>query len=479
MISLDRVSYAYPFQSHDAVNDVSLSIHPGEAVLITGASGCGKSTIVRLINGLCPHFFKGRLKGRISINGKENARRRLNDIAIDVGSLFQDPEHQFFATSVEDEIAFVHEWREQTITAIREKVDRAAAQFALTSILGQSVLALSEGQKQKVALAAVMSMNPRALVLDEPTANLDPESTRDLAQIIINLKQSGLAIVIVDHRLYWLESVIDRAIVMDRGRIVAESDFSVLAKKTLRRRYGLRQARIKDGRPFLKTPKNQEAEVQVEGLRFGYGKGPDLFNGVSFSLSQGVTGLLGKNGSGKTTLARLLTGLSRARCGQFKIKGEKVLPRQLLGQASIVWQNTDHQLFMKTVRDEVMLAQNGSRPQKDSSAVEKTLRHFGLADLAGRHPQSLSGGEKQRLVIACAMIKQPDIMILDEPTSGLDGRNMQLISDAIRMAAEDGACVLLISHDLELINLCCDHALQLPLPNTLLKKGDSPCSMSS
>lgn len=162
MIVMDQISYVYPFQPHAAVSGFSLRVDPGEAVLITGASGCGKSTIVRLINGLCPHFFKGRLTGSTAVNGKDSLTRRLDEIALDAGTLFQDPELQFFATSVEDEIAFVHEWREFSPLAVRQKVDRAAERFTLGPLLHQSILSLSEGEKQKVALAGIISLDPRA-----------------------------------------------------------------------------------------------------------------------------------------------------------------------------------------------------------------------------------------------------------------------------------------------------------------------------
>jgi len=472
MVRLEHVSYAYPFQPREAVSDFSLCVKAGEAVLITGASGCGKSTVVRLINGLCPHFFNGRLTGRVLVNGRDNTDRRLSDIARDAGTLLQDPEHQFFATTVEDEIAFAHEWRETSAFAIRRKVDGAAARFGLDHLLHQAIHVLSEGEKQKVALAGALSMEPGVLVLDEPTANLDPEATVQLAAMLSDLKRAGMAIVIVDHRLYWLESVVDRAIVMDNGRIAAEGDFAILADAAVRERCGLRTSRVSDCRASLPAPGAHAAHVQVEGLSFGYTPEAELFRDVSFCLPSGITALVGGNGAGKTTLARLLTGLCTARRGQFTLRGVAVPPRRLPGRAAIVLQNTDHQLYMKSVREELEVSARSVRKHADRAGIEACLRAFDLPELAGRHPQSLSGGEKQRLVIACAMIRQPDIVILDEPTSGLDGRNMRLIAAAMRAAAAHGACVLLISHDLELIGLCCEQALRIPFETTITARKE-------
>jgi energy-coupling factor transport system ATP-binding protein len=472
MIALQKVSYTYPFQDRPAAKGIDLSIRPGEAVLLTGASGCGKTTVVRLVNGLCPHFFKGAVDGCVRIDGRDNAQRRLVDIARDVGTLFQDPEQQFFATTVEDEIALVHEWRGKNAEAIRANVDAAASRFGLDALRSRSLLCLSEGEKQIVALAAVMSLVPRGLVLDEPTANLDPEATIRLAETIRDLKRQGLAILIADHRLYWLEDVVDRVAIMRKGRIVAEGGFDLLSDGDIRDRCGLRRPRIGDRRRSLPEVNGAESLLRVERLCFAYGNGPDLFNGASFGLPRGVTGLLGPNGAGKTTLARLLTGLTPPRSGRLHLKGKETSHRRMLQRSSIVLQNADHQLHMKTVHQELLLSACMLPEKERASAATALLDRFGLAHLAARHPQSLSGGEKQRLTIACAMAKKPDILILDEPTSGVDGLNLRRIAAAIRRSAGHGACVLLISHDLELIDKACDFALRLPF-NTFSAKENA------
>lgn len=465
MLQFDQVTYAYPGKSEPAVSDISFTVSPGELVLCTGPSGCGKSTLVRLANGLCPHFFHGTLAGKVRVNGVATTATDLHGLACNVGTLFQDPENQFFALSVEDELAFTHEWRGTPAQVTLDKVRSVADTFGLSELMGASILDLSEGQKQKVALATIISLGPGIIVLDEPSANLDPEATLALARELSRLKEQGMAILVVDHRLYWLMDVADRVLVMDEGRLVAQGELDLLRDDDFRQTWGLRACQVADPRQNLPRT-GPDGVLQVTDLCFAHPNGPSLFEDASLALPLGVTGLFGDNGVGKTTLARLLTGLNPMQSGKLFLHRQIVQPKELLRRTSIVLQNTDHQLHMHTVRGELAMSLN---PLSKKSAttihnkVEELLALFNLTHLGGRHPQSLSGGEKQRLVIACAMAKNPEILILDEPTSGLDGRNMALVAKSIGLAAEQGAVVLLISHDLELMAQTCDAALHLPL----------------
>ncbi len=482
MICFEDVSYTYPFSDVPAVRHIDLRVRPGELVLISGQSGCGKSTLMRLANGLCPGYFRGELKGRVLIDGRDTSSMSLKEISHIVGTLFQDPEQQFFALGVEDELAFVHEWRGLPPEATREKVRHAAESFGLETVLHHAIHQLSEGQKQKVGLASILSQEPRVLVLDEPTANLDPESTIGLARRLRELKESGLAILVVDHRLYWLEGVADKVLVMEKGEICARGSFLLLEDEKMRHGYGLRDCHVEDVRCSLPECGSLEdgdgreesaCGLRVEGLTFAYKGEPPVFEKASLAFCPGVTALIGDNGVGKTTLARLFAGLNKAREGHFFIHGREVLARDLLGRVGIVLQNADHQLHMKTVAQELEvcleLAERIRTGMAEESradtafSVQELLALFGLLPLAGRHPQSLSGGEKQRLVLACAFAKNPDVLILDEPTSGLDGGNMLRIAHALKLLADRGACVLVITHDLELMKLSCTRALRLPL----------------
>lgn len=482
MIEFKNVSYTYANTQTPAVSDISFTVASGELKVVTGASGCGKTTLMRLANGLCPQIYGGRLESSVTVAGFNVSETPVADLSEVIGTLFQDPEEQFFALNAGDEIAFALRSRSFDPKDVRERTLTAARKLGIEELLTRDIHALSEGQKQKVGLAAILALGPKTLIFDEPSANLDPEATQALARTILELKKEGAAILVVDHRLYWLKEAADAVIVMSQGRIVEEMPFSGLYDDAFRARWGLRKAEVSDARRSLPrvgvtsrntTPKAHDV-FSASRIRFAYGDEHIIFDGTGFSVGQGVTALVGDNGTGKTTLARILTGLNRAQ-GNFYIGDQKVGDEGLMPFSGLVLQNADHQLQMRTVAEEVegaivagrvgaskakgwrRLAAMRPRPE-DRARVQEILTSLNLLALAERHPQSLSGGEKQRLVIACAVAKDPAILILDEPTSGLDGANMAAIARLMREQADAGRAVFLVTHDLELLESC-DRAL--------------------
>ena len=488
MIEFRNVSYVYANTREEAVKNISLTVHAGELKVVTGASGCGKTTLMRLANGLCPQIYGGEVLGTVRVAGCDVSSTPVADLAEHVGTLFQDPEEQFFALNVGDEIAFALRSRGVPPETVEERVLAAARRLGITHLLKQDIHELSEGQKQKVGLASILALGPRVLIFDEPSANLDPEATESLALTMGELKREGAAILVVDHRLYWLHDVADEVIVMSKGRIEASGPWEMLENEALRARWGLRKAEVGDPREtlppvsvrFREPVSQQEVEKSVfsaDRMSFSYVPEKPVFRDASFAVPAGVTALIGSNGTGKTTLARILTGLNKAQ-GTFAVYGETVGADGLMPHSGLVLQNADHQLQMRTVREEVVCAMEAgiaaenarkgfwkrfARVKLNSSQmrrVEEILKSLNLTHLSDRHPQSLSGGEKQRVVIACALVKNPAILILDEPTSGLDGANMACIAKLLREEAERGRAVFLITHDLELLGIC-DRALRM------------------
>lgn len=470
MIELVNVTYTYPYQEKSAVENINLKIESGEIVVCTGLSGCGKTTLIRLINGLCPHYYKGNLQGQVKICNEDTKEKTISSISRLAGSLFQDPEQQFFALNVDDELAFALECKGESPETIEAEINKTASDFKISNILSSSVTSLSEGQKQKVGLAGIILQNVKVVVLDEPTANLDVESTNELAEKLFELKRKGYAVLIVDHRLYWTKNIADRYIVMSGGKIVKEGSFEILQDDEFRKQYGLHDIEIKDERESLENCSNSENVcLSIEKMSFNYKNKPKIFNNVSFTIPYGVTAVLGSNGAGKTTLARLITGLNKITSGKILLNNKITDKKILQSNASLVLQNADFQLYMRSCFEEVYtsidIAHKKLNKDDKLKMAEDILDQFGLTHLKDRHPQSLSGGEKQRLVIACAVAKKPDVIILDEPTSGLDGNNMQKVADILKDMAVNGAAVIVITHDLELINKVCSFALRLPVEN--------------
>lgn len=444
MILLKKISYSYPFQDEQAISNITFHVNKGEVVLLTGESGCGKSTIIKVINGLIPHYFKGTLDGEVQIDARSTENKTIGEISHSIGTLFQDTEQQFFCSDVYSELAFAEEVKGISPERVKEKVNDFARKFEIENILDSSIFTLSEGEKQKVALASIMLLEPNSLVLDEPTANLSPEATEELAKEILQLKNKGYSVLIADHRLYWLAEIADKVLIMRNGEIVKEGEYSILEKKELREKYGLRDISISG---LGESTGTFNSGLEVKNLTFAYRKKPDIFTDYSISVQSGrVTALRGANGVGKTTLSRLLTGLLKAKAGRIYLNGCKLTPKELLSKTSLVLQNTDHQLYSRTVLEEV----------EGNMELLKQLR---LDTFSERHPQSLSSGQKQRLVIASAISRDPEVIILDEPTSGLDGENMRIIGEILRTEAEKNKVIIVITHDLEFVDKCCDEQI--------------------
>lgn len=495
MIEFDRVTYTYPYRPTPSVFDVSFRVRPGELKVLTGPSGCGKTTMLRLANGLAPHYWKGKLEGDVRVAGISNLTRPASAVARDAGTLFQDPEEQFFALTVGDELAFAPSWAGVPAEEIRRRVRDAALRLGIADLLEQHIGALSEGEKQAVGMASLLAQGVEAFILDEPSANLDPEATAAFGRLLGELKRAGAAILVVDHRLYWLRDLADEVLVVHAGRIVERGPFAMLDEPGFSERWGLRSARVADRRTRGNAAYDASADpvplLEVERLCAGKSlrgtsddgsasarkEKPALVHNLSFKAGAAVTALIGRNGSGKTTVARALCGLESA-SGTIRVRGVEVEGEKLLERTGLVLQNADHQLQMRTVFDEVRSVVAAVTPpdrrsffgSEHTEATERRiaerakglLEELSLGQLADRHPQSLSGGEKQRLVVACALARDPDVLILDEPTSGLDGANMLRIARLLRSAAASGKAVLLVTNDLELLEHAADAVVRIP-----------------
>ena len=457
MIEIQNVSFAYPGRE-STLENFSLSVERGECVLLCGESGCGKTTVTRLINGLIPHFTPDcRLEGSVTVGGMDAAKSELYQLARVVGSVFQNPKSQFFNLDTDSELAFGLENRGEAPERIRKRLDAATNALHIEQLLHRSVFSLSGGEKQTLATASVYVTDPEIYVLDEPSANLDGAAIEVLRRNLLRLKAEGKTIVIAEHRLYFLTELLDRTVYMKNGQICrsfSREEFLALTERE-RTQLGLRSLRSAELRlPDAHAPGG--GELICTGLRCGYKKNPDVVQNLSIALRRGsVAALTGHNGAGKTTLTRCLCGLLPERAGGVLLYGQRLKAKARQRACYLVMQDVNHQLFSDSVFGECALS--GAAPEK----IDAVLTELGLWDWRERHPMALSGGQKQRLVVATAVLSQRPVLIFDEPTSGLDYRSMRRVSALLRQLAESGRIVLVVSHDEEFMRLTCDSEIHL------------------
>lgn len=460
MVEIVSVSFQYD-DALEQLNHVNLTIHEGECVVVTGPSGSGKTTLTRIVNGLIPHHYEGRLTGSVRLRGRDVSGMASWDFGQIVGSVFQDSRSQFFAAIVEEEIAFSGENYGMNPSELRARVDRLAAESGLTGLLKQEVHRLSSGEKQKVAVASACLADPGLFVLDEPSANLDRAATRKLADRLAELKRCGKTILIAEHRLSYLLPVADRIVYMRDGEIRAEwspGQLTALGPEQWRR-LGLRPP-VVQGPSATATAKSRAGErLSLSRVAIAPGRfKPPVLEDVRFSVNKGeIVAIVGPNGTGKTTLAKTVCGLLQERAGTVALDGKKLKAKARLGRTWFVIQDSDYQLFSDSVLNELLLTHE--KEEDAAGRAENLLRELDLWAFRDRHPATLSGGQKQRLTFAVGLMNRPDLLVLDEPTSGLDGQNMRRVVQLIRQTADTGIAILVITHDCELLLGACHRLL--------------------
>jgi energy-coupling factor transporter ATP-binding protein EcfA2 len=409
---VEHLSFAYP-EGHDALRDVSLALEAGEVVALLGPSGGGKSTLLRALAGLVPHFHGGRFSGRVQIGGLDTRRTRPGDLAGTVATLFQDPEDQVVFTRVAAEVAFGLENLGAPPAEIGPRALEALAAVGAAHLAERPVAELSGGELQRVCLAAVLALRPRLLLLDEPTSQLDPDGA---AAAIELARTSGAAVVVSEQRPERVLDACDCVLFLENGRLGLE----------------LPDAWLPRGAELPRAEASGEAVCTLRGVSFAYDAVP-VVQDASLRVGRGeIVALVGPNGSGKTTLAKLAAGLLDPAAGRVERSG----------RACYLSQDPGRYLVRERADEEVALAVGG-----DLARARRALASVGLAGFEERHPRDLSSGERERLALAAVLVAEPDLLVLDEPTRGVDPPRKDELAALLRAQAPVRA-TLVVTNDL-------------------------------
>jgi energy-coupling factor transporter ATP-binding protein EcfA2 len=453
---LSGVRYRPPGAERDALAGVDLELAAGELVLLAGPSGSGKTTLLRTLCGLVPHFHGGRFAGSCRVGGLDTRHARPAEICARAGIVFQDPEAGTIMLSVDREVAFPLECAAWPPAEIEDRVADALGEAGAAHLRARSTGELSGGELQRVALAAALAGRPPLLLLDEPMSQLDPEAAAALAVRLRTLADAGACIVVTEHRIERIAAHADRIVRMQAGRVVGDGPGE--------------DDRVPHASAGDRAAGGTLAEL--DGISAGY-PGRPVLTGAGISLAAGtVTALAGENGSGKSTLARVLCGLHGPASGRVRLEGEDVTAQpieQRFPRVAFVSQDPGRVLLRERVDDEVGFGprQLGWPDDECRRAVLAALESVGLEALAGRHPRDLSGGERERVAVAAALVSRPRVLVLDEPTRGMDDETSTRLVGLLQTHAAQGNTALIVTHDLELARRAADRRLTLV--------GGAPC----
>lgn len=481
---IENLSFQYRTRPELAIEGITFDLKPGEMLLIAGSSGCGKTTLARCINGLIPRSYGGNRRGRVLLHGRDVSEMQIAEVAQVVGTLLQDPERQIVASNVFNEIAFGPENLGLPRQEILERVNQAMKRLHLEYLRERETFNLSGGEKQKVALAGVLAMNPSILLLDEPLASLDPASAYEALDVFRSLADEGKTVILIEHRVDdAIEAKPDRLLYMEDGRVKYLGPIHSLPKEIDHRQVKLPAKwvveRVRgsgdsvEAAPRLKVRPERAQSVEEKGeplvvfenVDFRYNdESPLVLQNVNLKIYRNdLIAVLGPNGAGKSTLVKHAIGLLKPTSGRVLVEGEdtrKMSVAQIARVLGYVFQSPTHMLYAPTVREELEFGPKNLAYSNDVilKAVAESVSTVNLKGLEEYPPLGLSFGQQKRTTIAAVLAMQSKIMILDEPTAGQDFANYTHFMDALCRPVNGGqslvsanfAATLFITHDLDL-----------------------------
>jgi energy-coupling factor transport system ATP-binding protein len=465
---VDNLSFTYRSRPEPALKTLSFELKPGEILLVAGASGCGKTTLVRAINGLVPRSYKGQLNGRILVHGQDTAGWPLSKISQSVGTVLQDPERQILGTKVINEAAFGLENLGLPREEILQRADEALAYLNIAHLRDRETFHLSGGEKQKVALAGVLAMRPGIILLDEPLASLDPASILETLAMVRRLAGEGLSVLMVEHRVEdVLKIAPERVMFMMNSEVRYLGDPAGLVNAVAYREVKLpasmiRQKAAAEPPPEINVmpgrdvpPPTARPLVRFENVSFAYQADSQVLHGLTLDIRRGdVIAVLGPNGAGKTTFVKHAIGLLKPKAGRVLVDGRDTREASVAEVArtvGYVFQSPSHMLFAPTVREELSFGPTNLRhsPKTIEQEVKQALQIVNLADKEGDSPLSLSFGQQKRVSIAAILAMQSRVLVMDEPTAGQDYKNYLSFMDAI-VQLPNFEAIVFITHDVDL-----------------------------
>jgi len=468
-LSVENLAFRYRDRSSPAIQDISFSVNAGEILLVAGASGCGKTTLIRCVNGLIPRSYKGERSGSILIQGEETAGWTLARISQQVGTVLQDPERQILGSRVLHEVAFGLENLGLPRAEILQRAEEALSLLKIDQLRDRETFTLSGGEKQKLALAGVLAMRPSILLLDEPLASLVSASAQETLAMVRELADQGMAVLLVEHRV---EDVLnigpERVLFMADGQIRYLGDLDGLNQVVnyheikLPAEVVITRAAV-DPAPAAIHPlpsvsmihHESEPLVRFDNVVFGYGSEQEVLHGINVDIHRGdVIAVLGPNGAGKTTFVKHAIGLLKPCSGKVLVQGRdtrNASVAQIASTLGYVFQSPSHMLFAPTVYEELAFGPTNLKHPKDqiTEEVKGALKTVNLSDYEKEPPLALSFGQQKRVSIAAILAMRSRILIMDEPTAGQDYYNyMNFMDSIIQMPGFEA--ILFITHDIDL-----------------------------
>jgi energy-coupling factor transport system ATP-binding protein len=487
-VSIENLTFAYHGIERPALQNIWGEVEEGTFVAVMGHGGAGKSTLCWSLNALVPKFFRGKYWGRVLVKGQEVARHRVSEMSRLVGLVLQDFEAQLFSTTVELEMAFGPENHCLPRQEIERRIQRYLSSVRLEELRRREPASLSGGQKQRLAIGSVLTLEPKILVMDEPTTDLDPHGREEVLSVAKSIREEGRMLLIVDHEPETAATA-DQVWLMRNGQIVSRgSPSEILANVTTMQSCGIRPLPMLElfhsmnwsGNPLtvdeatnliqnqqlaarrklkVKTVSSDQSKgspiLKAESLRYAYPTfDVEALRGIDVCIQEGeFVAMLGQNGSGKTTLVKHFNGLLKPSSGCMWVQNKLTTEyshRDLARRVGYVFQNPDHQIFARTVGEEVGfgLRMQGEAPKTIEKRVAESLEVVGLQGCEQKVPFALTKGERQRVAVASVLAAQPQVIILDEPTTGLDYRHQRNMMEMLKRLNRYGHTIIIVTHSM-------------------------------